>query len=117
MIEHREGRSSRWLRGNRLRVAFLVALVETLLILTDVIGWRWAVIAAAIVFAFHWFYGRRASREWIRQLSWTAVLAQTLPLVVPIIALAVSLALALAVVAVAVVVLAYLLLGLGRRLR
>jgi hypothetical protein len=117
VIEHREGRSSRWLRGNRLRVALLVALVETLLILTDVIGWRWAVIAAAIVFAFHWFYGRRASREWIRQLSWTAVLAQLLPLLVPIVALAVSFALALALVAVAVVVLAYLLLGLGRRLR
>ena len=90
VLEHREGRSSRWLRGNRLRVAFLVALVETILVITGVIGWYWALALAALIFAFHFFLGRKLRYEWARQLSWTAAVSQTLPVLIPFAALIVE---------------------------
>lgn len=111
VLEHREGRSSRWLRGNRLRVAFLIALVETILVLTDVIGWYWALALATVVFAFHLLVGRKSRYDWLRQLSWTAAVSQTLPVVVPLVALVVSLFLVIGIVAAAVVVLAYVIFG------
>ena len=111
VLEHREGRSSRWLRGNRLRVAFLIALVETILVLTNVISWWWAVLLAVVIFALHYFVGRKARAEWIRQLSWTAAVSQTLPVVVPFVALVVSVFLVIGLVAAAVVILAYIILG------
>lgn len=111
VLEHREGRSSRWLRGNRLRVAFLIALVETILVLTNVISWWWVVLLALLIFAFHYFVGRKARAEWLRQLSWTAAVSQTLPVLVPFVALVVSVFLVIGLVAAAVVILAYIILG------
>jgi len=111
VLEHREGRSSRWLRGNRLRVAFLIALVETILVLTDVIGWYWALALAGVIFAFHYFVGRKLRYEWARQLSWTAAVSQTFPVLIPVAALIVSAVLVVAIVAAAVVVLAYVIFG------
>jgi uncharacterized membrane protein len=111
VLEHREGRSSRWLRGNRLRVAFLIALVETILVLTNVISWWWAVLLALLIFVLHYFVGRKARAEWIRQLSWTAAVSQTLPVVVPFVALVVSVFLVIGLVAAGVVILAYIILG------
>lgn len=111
VLEHREGRSSRWLRGNRLRVAFLIALVETILVIAGVIGWYWAVALAGLIFAFHFFVGRKLRYEWARQLSWTAAVSQTLPVLIPFAALVVSTVLVVAIVAAAVVVLAYVIFG------
>ncbi len=111
VLEHRESRPSRWLRGNRLRVAFLIALVETALIVLNVVSWYWALALAAIVFLFHFFVGRRARYEWLRQLSWTAAVSQTLPVLIPFVALVVGAFLVLAIVAAAVIVLAYVILG------
>ncbi len=111
VLEHRERRADRWLRGNRLRVAFLIALVETLLVLTDVIGWYWVVGVAAVIIVFHLLLGRRAKWEWARQLSWTAAVSQTLPVLIPVLALVVSVFLVIAIVAGAVLVLAFLVFG------
>jgi hypothetical protein len=111
VLEHRERRADRWLRGNRLRVAFLIALVETILVLTDVIGWFVVLGVAVVVVALHLLLGRRARREWIRQLSWTAAVSQALPVLVPFVALVVGTFLVLAMVAAAVLVLAFLIFG------
>jgi hypothetical protein len=111
VIEHRERRADRWLRGNRLRLAFLVALVETILVLTDVLGWYWALAGAAVVFAFHFLVGRRSRWEWLRQLSWTAAVSQTLPVLIPFAALVVLPILVLSVVVGAVLVLAFFVFG------
>src|SRR3712207_6859720 len=42
---------------------FRSALVETILVLTDVIGWFVALGVALLVFALHWFVGRKARRD------------------------------------------------------
>ena len=111
VIEHGETRPSRWIRDNRLKVAFIVALVETALVIVDVIAWRWALLAAAVVFAFHYFVGRKARHESVRQLSWAAAVSQTLPVLVPFVVLLVGALLVLAVIVAAVVVLAFVVFG------
>ena len=111
VLEHRETRTGRWFRGNRLRIAFLVALAETILVVANVLQWRWALLLAAAVFAFHFFVGRRVRYEAVRQLSWAAAVSQTLPVLVPFVALVVSTLIVLGVVAAAVVVLAFVIFG------
>jgi hypothetical protein len=106
VLEHREGRSSRWLRDHRVRIAFVIALVETLLVIVNVIQWRWALLIAAAVFAFHFFAGRKARYSTVRQLSWTAAISQTLPVLVPFLLVVVGTILVIAIVAAAAVVLA-----------
>ena len=104
VLEHRQRRSGRWLPENRLRVAALVALVETGLVVVNVLARRWAVVAACVVFAFHFFVGRRAHYDTVRQLSWAAAVSQTLPVLLPFVAVAVSALVVLGVLAAAVVV-------------
>ena len=83
MIEHGEGRFSLWLRHNRLRLAILVALVETALVVGNVIGWYIAVGVAAVIVAFYFLVGRRSRRPWLSQLSWSLAVSQALPVIVP----------------------------------
>ena len=111
VLEHRQRRTTRWLRENRLRIAVLVALVETGLVVSSVLAWRWAVVAAGVVFAFHFFVGRRAPYDTVRELSWAAAVSQTLPVLLPFVAIAVSALVVLGVLAAAVVVLAFVIFG------
>jgi hypothetical protein len=102
VIDHGGSRLGRWLRARRFRLAFLIAVVETLLILPpfEVIGWYTAVLLAALVIAFYVFVGRRARFQAVREVSWAGAVAQFVPVIVPFVALAVA---ALAVAAVVVV--------------
>ena len=111
VIEHGEGRSSRWLRENRLRLAILVALVETALVVGDVIGWYIAVGVAAVIIAFYFVVGRRSRRPWLHQLSWSLAVSQAIPVVVPFAALAVGAVIVLGFVAIVFFALAYLVFG------
>ncbi len=111
VLEHRERRASRWIREHRLRVAFFVALVETLLIVTSVLQWNWAVLIAGAVFALHFLVGRRAPYEAVRQISWAAAVSQTLPVLLPFVVLVLGTLAVLAVAAAAVVVLALVVFG------
>ena len=111
VIEHRRRGPARWIRENRLRLAFGIAVAETILILLSVLQWRWALLIAGIVFAFHFFVGRRARFDSLRQLSWTAAISQTLPVIVPVLLVVVGTLVVLAILAVALVVLALVLFG------
>ena len=111
VVEHRERRTSRWLHENRLRVAVLVALFETLLVVASLVQWKWVVVGAALVFTFHFFVGRRARWDSVRQLSWAAAVSQTLPVLLPLVAVVLGTLLVLAVLIAAVVVLALVILG------
>jgi hypothetical protein len=110
VIEHGEGRTSLWLRRNRLRLACIVALVETGLIVGSVIRWYVAAGVAVAVFLFHFLAGRRSRFMWVRQISSAAAISQTLPLLVPFVALA-SVVVVLAVLVAAVLVLGYVVFG------
>lgn len=90
VLEHRERGIARWVRTRRFRLAFGIALVETLLIALDLLQWRWALLIAAVVLAFHVFKGRKASSRPLRQLSLAAALSQSVPLVIPFVVAAVA---------------------------
>ena len=111
VIEHRQRGPARWIRENRLRLAFGIAIAETILILVSVLQWRWALLIAGLVFAFHFFVGRRARFESLRQLSWTAAISQTLPVIVPVLLVVVGTLFVLGIVAAAAVVLALVIFG------
>ena len=58
VVEPGQSRLGRWLRARRLRLALLIGAAETLLIVFTDATWRWALVLAAVVFAFYWFVGR-----------------------------------------------------------
>ena len=69
-IEHGSSRSSRWLRGKRLRITLWIAAVEGLLYLVHVLHWWEAVVLAAIAAAIWWTGGRTSRSDVFRQGSW-----------------------------------------------
>jgi hypothetical protein len=82
-VEHRQSAPAHWLRERRLRLALLIAFVESLLVLFSDHGW-WYVVAAAVVFvAAHWFVGRRKPGI-IHEITWTAAVSQLLAVIVPV---------------------------------
>src|SRR5918999_4196175 len=87
VIEHRTTRAGRWLRARRLRIAFAIAVVETLLILPpiDRLDWFPVLAIAAVVFGLYIFVGRKSRNDTVRQVSWTAAMSQVLPVFIPII--------------------------------
>jgi hypothetical protein len=111
VVEHGEGRLSRWVRERRIRLALLVGLVESLLIVFGDLSWFWAVLFAAGVFAFYFLVGRRTRYVAVRELSWVAALSQTLPVLIPVAVAIAGFILLVGVVVVALFVLALLLLG------
>jgi hypothetical protein len=106
VIEHRTSRAGRWLRPRRLRIAFLIAVVETLLILPpiDVLDWFPVLAIAVIVFALYFFVGRKSRFDAVRQLTWTAAASQVLPVVVPVVVVVVGTLVVVAVLALLLVV-------------
>lgn len=103
MIEHRETSGS-WLRERRLKVALGIAVVEGLLVVTDVIP-KWLAIVVGVAIVTYWYFvGRKHSWQFGRQASWTAAMSQVLMALVPLLlfaftALAVAVLVAIAVVA------------------
>src|SRR6188472_2909391 len=81
-IEHGESSSARWLRERRLRIALLIAFVESLLVLTSDHGWRYVAIAALVATLAYWFGGRRRPGV-VYDITWIAAFSQVLALLVP----------------------------------
>jgi hypothetical protein len=106
VIEHRTTRAGRWLRARRFRIAFAIAVVETLLILPpiDALDWFPVLAIALIVFAFYFFVGRKSRLDTVRELSWTAAASQVLPVFVPVVVVIVGTLVIVAVIALLVVV-------------
>jgi hypothetical protein len=86
-IEHNTTRTGRWLRVRRIRFALWIAVIEGVIVafLHDVS--RWTVIAIAIpLLAIYVFWGRNASSDTARQVTWIAGASQALAVVVVILA-------------------------------
>jgi hypothetical protein len=96
--EHRAERG--WLRENRLRIAILIGIIETIAIVFSDATWFWALALAVIAFMLYFFVGRERPSGPIRDLTWIAAASQVLPVLIPVI---VSLVSVLALVVVGVV--------------
>jgi hypothetical protein len=83
VIEHREGALARWLRERRLRIALLIALIESLLVVSSSLGWFWVVGAAVLAVAL-WLVGRRTSSRLVREVTWILAVSQLIAVVVPL---------------------------------
>jgi hypothetical protein len=83
VVEHGQSSSAYWLRERRLRVALLIAFVESLLVLFSDHGWRYVVVAAIVAVVVYWFVGRRRPGV-VRELAWIAATSQLLAVVVPV---------------------------------
>ena len=100
---------SRWLRERRLRLALAIALVEGILVVTEVIpNWLAIVVGAAIV-AYWWVAGRNHRWELPRQASWTAAMSQVFVALVPVLAFVLTALAVVALVVIAIVALVALL--------
>ena len=113
VVEHRESRTGRWLRERRLRIALVVGVVESILVLTSQIRWFWVLGLFLLFAAVYFVVRRRVENETVRQLAWTAAFSQVLPFLVPLLwGLVTGLAIAVLVI---VALIAAVLLLLDRR--
>ena len=82
-----------------MRIAFLIAVVEGVLVVVGAIsGWA-ALAVAAVVVGFHFVVGRKLPSDAGRQASWTAALSQVLVALVPVLVFVVG---AVAIVAIGI---------------
>jgi hypothetical protein len=59
-------------------------VVETILIVANVLSWFLAIGIATLVFALYLVVRRRVQNPAIRQIAWTAALSQTVPVLIPL---------------------------------
>lgn len=108
-LELKESERGAWLRARRLRLALLIGLVESVLVLVGNSGWYWVLAAAAVTVAFYLFVGRDFRFHTVRELSWIAAASQLIAVLVPVLWVLVK-AVAIAVLVVLAVVLLVMLL-------
>jgi hypothetical protein len=109
VVEHRQSASALWMRERRLRLALLIAFVESVIILFSEHGWWYVAGAAVISILAYWFIGRRRSGV-IYEVTWVAAVSQLLAVLVPVLWEVVKLVAVIVLVALAVFLLAALLL-------
>jgi hypothetical protein len=83
VIEHRASASSRWLRERRIRIALLIAFIESLAVVTSSLGWFWVVGAAVIAVALY-ILGRRSSSRAVHEITWILAASQLISVIVPL---------------------------------
>jgi hypothetical protein len=83
-MELQESRSGLWLRERRLRLALLIGLVESVLVLVGDSGWYWVLLAAVAAVAFYLFVGRNQRFHAVREISWIAAASQLIAVLVPV---------------------------------
>jgi|SRR5829696_2057561 len=84
VLEHGTTQRNRWFRANRFRIALGVAVVETILIVANVLSWFLAIGIATLVFALYLVIRRKVQNPAIRQIAWTAALSQMVPVFIPL---------------------------------
>ena len=84
VVEHRESAPARWLRERRLRLALLIALIESLLVLLNDHGWWYVVAAAVIAVCLYWLAHQRMQNALAREATWILAVSQLVAVLVPV---------------------------------
>jgi hypothetical protein len=83
VIEHQSSRTGRWLRARRVRISLWIAVIEGLVVAFERDFSRWTVIVVALpLLALYLVWGRNATSDTLRQISWIAAASQALAVVV-----------------------------------
>jgi hypothetical protein len=73
-----------YLSERRLRISLVIAVIEGLLVIVDVIP-RWAVFIVAVAAVAYWAaYGRSSQSVMVRQASWIFAASQVFVILVPL---------------------------------
>lgn len=99
VLEHGSTRSGRWLRRNRTKFAFTIAVIEAILLVFGVIHRPGALLVAVLVIVGYFWLGRRLRSPFARDIGWIAAVSQALVALVPLLLFVVT---AVAFIAVAV---------------
>jgi hypothetical protein len=99
VLEHGSTRPERWLRRNRTKFAFTIAVIEAILLVAGVIHRPAALLVAVLVIVGYFWLGRRLRSMLARDVAWTAAVSQALVALVPLLLFVVT---AVAFIAVAV---------------
>jgi hypothetical protein len=111
-LEHGTTRPGRWLRKNRLRIAFWIAVIEgLLLVFGEITRWGTLLVAALIIVAYFAF-GSRLRSPLARDVAWTAAVSQALVALIPILLIVVG---TLALIAVGILAVVALIVLFGDR--
>jgi hypothetical protein len=99
VIEAGESVRGSWLRERRLRLALLIGLVESLLVVLGGLGWFWVLALAAVAVALYLFVARGARFHALREVAWILAASQLIAVIVPVLwVVAKALAIAILVV-------------------
>jgi hypothetical protein len=99
VIEAGESARGSWLRERRLRLALLIGLVESLLVVLGGLGWFWVLALAAVAVALYLFVARGARFHALREVAWILAASQLIAVIVPVLwVVAKALAIAILVV-------------------
>jgi hypothetical protein len=91
-VEHGSGRTARWLRAHRLRIALWIAVIEALLAAFTHDVSRWTIVALAAIFVpIYVLWARDRHSDTVRQVSWIAAASQSLAVVAVVLAFVVGL--------------------------
>jgi len=110
VVEHGEGPFSRSLRRRRFIVAGVIAGVEAVLVLADLIPWWAAILAAIAAVAIYVGWARAHTIPIVRSVAWVGAASQLVVVLVPVAIVLVGLLALIGVVALAVIALTVLLL-------
>jgi hypothetical protein len=82
VVEHGTGRSGRWLRAKRVRIALWIAVIESLVAAFAHDVSKWTIVALAAIFVpVYLLWGRARRSDSLRDVSWIAAASQALAVV------------------------------------
>ncbi|WP_411277930.1 hypothetical protein [Gaiella sp.] len=110
VVEHGEGLFSRSLRRRRFIVSGIIAGIEAVLVLADVIPWWVAILAAAAAVAIYVGWARQHPAPIVRSIAWVTAASQLVVVLVPVAIVLVGLLALVGVVVLAAIALGVLLL-------
>jgi hypothetical protein len=84
VIEAGESGPGAWLRGRRLRIALLIGLVESLLVVWGGLGWFWVLALAGAAVALYIFVMRSPRLGALREIAWILAASQLIAVLVPV---------------------------------
>jgi hypothetical protein len=112
VIEHGSTRTGRWLRRNRIKIAFWIAVAEAIALVFGLVNRPGAIVIAVLILIAYFWLGRRFRSPFARDLAWIAAVSQALVALIPVLLFVLT---GLAIVAVAILAIAALIVLFGRR--
>ena len=73
-----------WIQERRIRLALLIGLVESVLVVAGGLRWFWVLALAALAVALYVFAARGVRYHTLRELAWILAASQLIAVIVPV---------------------------------